>query len=812
MISLPAGLSLSSFSSFYLQGKDPYFFVTDSITQHTKVLRFDSEKSGLQVYSLESSLPFLKEKHPVLLFRDPGGDYFTFSVNEQLLNIYNESGKDIAALPLSLKQKLGKIVLITAYNADTAVLLATTNGLLVYNKKKRSFSIAELKGDTKSVAGNKEIRCLLDDGKGSIWMGTFGEGLLRLDNRRLAFKNIPLSEISANKFRRMIFGLYHWGGDTIAAETGFNNFVFVKEGKLAGSVSDENITYNQIIKVTTGKEADRLSAFQSASLKHFFSRKSLFPFRFILHNDTTLIYFDQQLSVHTPSGTRKISAGYLVGNLVDDGTYYWFPAGPELYRLRKSDLKDTVYRFHADDPYSLSSSGLYYVALDEKKNIWIGTRDGLNHFDRTQNKFFRYTTREGLTDDVIYTVLPDGKGNLWLSTNQGISRFNMATKTFTNFSRRDGLLNTEFNRQGAVMTKDRVIYLSGTSGIDYFLPDEIGPSSPPAAVILSELKLNNEISFIRERLRLPYYINNLSFSYSANDFIRPDLVYYRYRLKESEPWTVVRGVNIVSFNAMQPGSYRFEVASSYDNQNWSNSSAVHIYIKTPWWKSGWFYILLTTGIILLLLLFYRYRINRLKEMFFMRNKISQDLHDEVGATLSGVNLMSELAVQKIKKGENTDSQRLLERIKEESKEMAEKMNDIVWAINPVNDTMEKVLSKIKSYGNNLCTSAGIVFHFSKPELKEGVLNMQVRNNIYLISKEAINNAVKYSAAKNIRFELFRKKNYYVLRIEDDGNGFDINTVKPGNGLLNMQSRAKEIGEELTIRSAPSKGTVLELQF
>lgn len=812
MISLPDGLHLSSFSRVHPEGLKPTYFCTDTESRQTKIISLDIEKISWDITSLQNHFPYYKEKYPVMLFVDSYSNSFVFSDKEQSLNVYNAAGEQVAALHADLKRKHGKFVLITGYSGDTSVLLATTKGLLAYNRKRRSFSMAELKGDSKSLEGNKEIRCLLDDGKGSTWMGTFGEGLLRIDNRKLVFNHIPLPEISAKMFRRMIFGLYQWSGDTIAAETGFNNFIFVLNGKVAGYVSDVSITFNEIVKVTTGNEAARLSSFQASALKELYSKKALYPFRFALHNDTTLLYFDQRFSIHTPTGTRNISTGFLVGNMVDDGTYYWFPSGAELHRLQKSNLADTVYRFHAGDPYSLSSSGLYHVALDEKKDIWIGSRDGLNHFDRSQNKFFHYTTRDGLTDDVVYMVLPDGKGNLWLTTNQGISRFNIATKTFTNFSRRDGLLNTEFNRQGAVMTKERLIYLSGTSGIDFFRPDDIGPTLPPATVNFSELRLNNEITAITKNLRLPYYMNNVSVSYSANDFIRPDLVYYRYRLKGNDPWTVVRGTNTVSFNAMQPGTYRFEVESSYDNQNWSNSSFFGIYIKTPWWKSWWFYGVFTVTVLLLLFLFYRYRINQLKKLLSMRNKISQDLHDEVGATLSGVTLMSELAAEKIKTGDKSDSQLLVERIKEESKEMAEKMNDIVWAINPVNDSMEKVLSKIQAYGNNLCASAGIQFHFSKPELKDGVLNMQVRNNIYMISKEAINNAVKYSGAENIRFSLSGKKNNYVLRIEDDGVGFDTGAVRNGNGLINIRSRAKEMGGNLSFRSVKGNGTQLELHF
>ena len=813
MMSLPTGLTLSSFNSFYLPEDKPAFFCTDSASRQTKIISLEQDSRNWKVSSLLEIFPFIKEEFPVLLTSDSAGRYYVFSDSKQSLNVYNSKGEQVASLPQALQERHGGFIVFTSFISDTAAYFATNKGLLLYDMKRRTFAMAELKGDSKSLAGNKEIRCLLNDRKGSTWMGTFGEGLLRVDNRKLFFNNIPLPEISADRFRRMIFGLYRWAGDTIAAETGFNNFVFIRNGKITGFVSNVSITFNEIVKVTTGKEVAQLSPFQTSSLKQLFSSRTLYPYRFALHDDTTILYFAERFSVRTPSGIRDISTGFLVGNMADDGNYYWFPSGQGLHRIRKSDLADSLYQFEKGNPGSLSSSGVYHIALDEKKNIWFGTKGGgLNHFDPGKNKFFRYTTRDGLTDDVIYMVLPDGKGSLWLTTNQGISRFNIASKTFTNFSRRDGLLNTEFNRQGAVMTQDGIMYLSGTSGIDYFRPDEIGPTSPPATVIFSELRLNNEVTAIRENLRLPSYMNTVSISYSANDFIRPDLVYYRYRLNSNNPWTIVRGINTATFSAIQPGSYRFEVQSSYDNQSWSSSSFLGIFIKTPWWKSGWFYGLFAATVLLLLFLFYRYRINQLKKMLAMRIKISQDLHDEVGATLSGVTLMSELTAKKIKSGEIAGTDQLVERIKDESKEMAEKMNDIVWAINPVNDSMEKVLSKIQGYGNNLCTSAGIQFHFSKPEIRDGVLNMQVRNNIYLISKEAINNAVKYSGARNIRFIISGKKNNYVLRIEDDGMGFDTQAVNCGNGLANIRSRASEIGGDVNIRSGKDNGTLLELHF
>ncbi len=197
----------------------------------------------------------------------------------------------------------------------------------------------------------------------------------------------------------------------------------------------------------------------------------------------------------------------------------------------------------------------------------------------------------------------------------------------------------------------------------------------------------------------------------------------------------------------------------------------------------------------------------------VRDRISKDLHDEVGATLSGVTLMSELASQRLRSQKIEESQSLIERITQESKEMSEKMNDIVWAINPANDSMEKVLNKIHSYGKNICSSRNIHFHFVRPaETEASHLNMQIRNAIYLIGKEAINNAVKYSEAVNIRFTLSGKKDHFFMKIEDDGKGFDMHSGTTGNGLINMKARAAQMGGELQLYSAVGKGTRLELNF
>jgi signal transduction histidine kinase len=202
-----------------------------------------------------------------------------------------------------------------------------------------------------------------------------------------------------------------------------------------------------------------------------------------------------------------------------------------------------------------------------------------------------------------------------------------------------------------------------------------------------------------------------------------------------------------------------------------------------------------------------------KEAENIRYRISRDIHDEVGATLSGVALFSEIAKQKMEAHNEQDAKLYLEHISANSKEMVEKMSEIVWAINPENDSFERIVSRLQAYALNLCGGKNIRLH---TDVDEGVLDhhpeMNIRKNMYLIIKEAINNAVKYSAGKNLIFSLQKQNGHIVAMIKDDGKGFDIQTANTGNGMNNMRSRAVELNGTFDVFSQPGNGTEVRLEF
>ncbi|NJN28862.1 MAG: tetratricopeptide repeat protein [Cyclobacteriaceae bacterium] len=213
------------------------------------------------------------------------------------------------------------------------------------------------------------------------------------------------------------------------------------------------------------------------------------------------------------------------------------------------------------------------------------------------------------------------------------------------------------------------------------------------------------------------------------------------------------------------------------------------------------------------LLINRYRITnrakRLAEIEAVRNDIARDLHDDIGSTLSTINIISKLAMHE--KGSDNNLQ--LSRIAEQSSKTMESMSDIVWSINPINDSFEKVLVKMKVFAAEILEPQNIQFQFSEAGLTPGLtLNAKQRKNLFLIFKEAINNAAKYSHTKNISISLKKNGNTLAMSITDTGIGFDVLGLSKGNGLANMKSRASSMDAKFSINSTKGTGTSVVLEM
>jgi signal transduction histidine kinase len=193
----------------------------------------------------------------------------------------------------------------------------------------------------------------------------------------------------------------------------------------------------------------------------------------------------------------------------------------------------------------------------------------------------------------------------------------------------------------------------------------------------------------------------------------------------------------------------------------------------------------------------------------LRSKIAQDLHDDLGSVLSSININSKMALES---AIHPDVKTYLQKIRQNSGNMMESMSDIVWAIDPQNDTLEKVVLRMKEFAADILEPLNIAYRFVEEGDTESVeLDLTKRKNVYLIFKESINNAAKYSGCTQITVHIRHSGDQVWLQVKDNGTGFDAATVKRGNGLRNMEERASDMGAVIEVGSVAGCGTTVELK-
>lgn len=223
-------------------------------------------------------------------------------------------------------------------------------------------------------------------------------------------------------------------------------------------------------------------------------------------------------------------------------------------------------------------------------------------------------------------------------------------------------------------------------------------------------------------------------------------------------------------------------------------------------------VALVSVVIISLLLVNRYRvINRTKRevaLERMRNTIARDLHDDIGSTLSSINILSQVALLE----KNGNAQDHFQRIGEQSARMMEDLGDMVWSVNPSNDSMSQIITRMREFATEIFEPKGIEYKFEEKTREGLILTADQRKNLFLIFKETINNAAKYSQASLIEINLHQQNNLLVMHVKDNGRGFNEQAIQSGNGLRNLRERAKEVKGKLILKSTPGEGTEVELHL
>lgn len=479
-------------------------------------------------------------------------------------------------------------------------------------------------------------------------------------------------------------------------------------------------------------------------------------------------------------------------------------------------------------PRNLANLHVNCFYKDVWNNIWFATNMGLIKADNGYHFLKLYGLKDGLPDEFIYGILGDKNQRLWISTNKGISCFDPSTLRFRNYAMADGLQSNEFNSGAYYKAPDGEMYFGGINGFNFFYPEQIADNQHKPIVRIKSIKLFDKelpTESLSHNPDFSYNQNTFSFEVSAVEYTRPADNAYAYKLEGDENKWYYAGKNRnIRYSNLAPGSYALWVKAANSDGIWSVPSKLYQFeINPPYWNSWWFRTIICFSAFGFIVGITRFvsqqklkkllaKSEREREIEKIRIRISNDIHDDIGAGLSRLAMISEITKEENKLTGDVITK--LDKLSSTSRELMTSLREIVWAMNPKNDQADSLLSYLRTYTYNYFEDSGIDIIINFPDEMDTIsFNPEMRRNIFLIIKEAFNNALKYAVCSTIELSFQIENGLVIFEIKDNGIGFDKDDISEfGNGLLNMYNRCEAIGGQLEINSASEKGTKICLKF
>lgn len=460
-------------------------------------------------------------------------------------------------------------------------------------------------------------------------------------------------------------------------------------------------------------------------------------------------------------------------------------------------------------------------------NLWYGCFDGLGKLNIKSGHYTLFkdpviNSDKKQNNRIVFSILPDEKNGFYLGTSNGLVYFDTLAEEFMHLDPAHPMAQNEYNRTSAFKDSQGRYYFGTTNGLYSFLPQELDFKSSEDT--LRPIRLFNvsifngsekKYRYLSEglidlkKLELNASETNIEFSFSVAEFDKN--IYYSHRVVGlNDTWSDYTTDNKILMNSLPPGKYQLEVkASTGANDVKASYYTLDIFMPEYWYRQAWVIVLAILLISGLITLAFRYRFQqkwkRQKELEKLRVNISSNLHDDVGSILSGLAMQSQMMSYHM---DEKDRKPMLE-LSEMSREAMERMRDTVWAIDARKDKYENLIDRMRDFVEKNLERKNITHEF----IVEGVegkkfINPEVRQNIYLIFKEAITNIVKHADATHVKIIFYQSPEWLRLVIHDNGSEKNM-TSSDGSGLSNMKMRAEKLHG--TIRMEYEEGFKVELK-
>lgn len=462
--------------------------------------------------------------------------------------------------------------------------------------------------------------------------------------------------------------------------------------------------------------------------------------------------------------------------------------------------------------------------IDRNNLFLIGSRiSGLYAFRLTNGALklqFQITAAMGLSDNFISYLAVDGDNNIWACSPAGLDKINIknGTPVIENITRQNNIYQSV---DKVVIDKKNTAWALLSNGLIKITTGNKQPSGYVPSLIVSMIKAGKDTMKMEAGTKLSHKQNNLSFYFAATSFLDEKQVLYSYRLHGSTntQWSEPSNNATFSFIDLRPGEYTLEIKANFPAGRYPEQITHYDFsILPPWWQTWWFRSvagILIFGLLIIGIRFY-YRRKLEKQLAALekqqaiekeRTRIATDMHDDLGAGLSRIKFLSETIG--LKKQQQEPIEEDVNKIRQYSHEMIDKMGEIVWALNEKNDSLSDLLSYTRAYAVEYLSLHGIRCFVEAPEpVYTGFVSGEFRRNVYLTVKEALHNIVKHSQATNVHIRI-RINNNLDIEIRDNGIGFDKNNIRQfSNGLTNMRSRIHEIQGKFEIGNGA--GTLVKI--
>lgn len=735
------------------------------------------------------------------LAETPDGTIWAASIGEGLFQFKNGAVQAVNARS-GLSDNLAETLLVD----QQGVLWVGTHGGLNRLRTQTVLSFGAMDG-----LGYGAVQGLAEFGPGVIWAGKPNDGIFRWEGRsfrRLSNEGLALAGPQVNALLCPADGSC-W----VAAERGLLHFTSPQ------SASDAA----ELIPFTNG--ANIIALMQDAEGGLWVGTRDGRLWR---------RWREQWTAEPDPWQEHAISAIVQDG----DGSILVGTSGAGLYRLRGTKIT------HYGKAEGLLSELIRTLYLDKAGSLWIGTEGGgLSRLRGEQIATF--TTRERLPDNTISQILEDDFGCLWLGSNRGIACVSkeeldsvQAGKTAAVYAQiygRDEGLPSEECTSGfypaGLKTHDGLLWFSTLKGIVVANPRRRPVDTIAPRVVLDEVTLDGQpvSASAQASLHVPPGKHRLEFTYTAMAFDAPDRVRFRYRLEPLDrDWFDAGTRRTASYPFVPPGDYQFLVSASTSDDNWgAPATMVSVTVAHHFWQAWWFRGLALVGVLCAVAGFARvvekkkmqHRLRQLEQEKVLereRTRIAQDLHDEMGAKLCRISFLSEDARRVAELPAELRSH--IVSISDASREVLHSLDEIVWAVNPRNDSLEPVASYIGQYAQDYFQETGIQCELDIPaQFPFYPLSSQLRHHLFHAVHEALTNALKHSKATRLKVAIKCEGSVFEVAASDNGAGFDPARIGgpansggfvAGNGLRNMRERLAEVGGSCRIESQPGGGTTV----